>query len=124
MSRKFAGAVVVVILVAGLSLAAKDSKRAKGKSKHPRGKITKVEGSKITVAVGRRGATTDKTYTLTPTTKYVSHNGKEKKELKADEAKGLLKAGTRVRIEADDKGNVQTLHFGKGKKAKKTKNPK
>jgi hypothetical protein len=119
MLRKFVSAVVIVAMIAGVGLA--QAKKPGKKGKHPRGKIVKVEGDKITVAVGKKGAKGDKTLQLTPATKYVTGHGKSKKELKTEEGKAMLKPGVKVSFTAGDDGKVQTLHISTGKKSKKPK---
>jgi hypothetical protein len=119
MLRKFVSAVVIVAMAAGVGLA-QDKKSGK-KAKHPRGKIVKVEGNKLTVAVGKKGETSNKTLNLTGTTKYVTGHGKNKKDLKPEEAKAMLKPGVRVTFSAGEDGNVKVLHIGSAKRAAKTK---
>ena len=117
MLRNFVSAFVVVIMIAGVS-PAKDKKPGKGKHR-PHGKIVKVDGNKLTLSVGKKK--TDKTFTLTGDTKYVTGKGKNKKDLKADEAKAMLKPGVRVGFDATEDGNIKTLHIGKAKGPKKPK---
>ncbi len=128
MLRKFVIAAVIAILFAGPTLTADKDKDKKKKGRKgpqlPGGKITKVEGDKITIAARKKGATTAKVYTITKDTKFVAHKGKQKKDLTADEAKGRLKPGTRVRVEAGADGKIKVLHLGSGKPAKKPKTPK
>jgi hypothetical protein len=119
MLRKFVSAVVVVVMLAGLAHAAKDKKA--GKKRKPHGRVVKVEGEKLTVAMGKKGAKTEKTFTLKKDTKFVTGKRKNKKELTPEEGRKQLTAGVRVRLDAGADGMVNTVHIGSAKKAKKTK---
>jgi hypothetical protein len=119
MLRTFVSAVVVVVMLAGLAHAAKDKKP--GKKRKPHGRVVKVEGEKITVAMGRKKNRTEKTFTLKKDTKFVTGKGKNKKELTPEEGRKQLTQGVRVAIDAGDDGMVNTVRIGSAKKAKKTK---
>jgi hypothetical protein len=117
MLRKFVSAAVILVLVAGVSLGQKAAKGKKGHRGH-RGTVTKVDGNKVTVSHKAKGGTaTDKTYTISDDTKFMAG----RKDLSKTEAMGMLKAGARVSVAADENGNVKVLRFGKGGKGGKKK---
>jgi hypothetical protein len=115
MLRTFFCAVLALLMVTGLVMA-----QGKGKKNKPvTGKVTKLEGDTLTVSVKVKKETSDKTFTLTPDTKFASNEGGEKKDLSATDARAKLKAGTTVQVQADETGKVQTLTFGTAKKKNK-----
>ncbi len=119
MLRQFVSAAVIVVLLAGLSQAAKDKKP--GRRKKPHGRVVKVEGDKITVAMGKKTARTEKTFTLKKDTKFITGKRKNRKVLTPEEGRKLLTPGVHVRLDAGADGMVNSIHIGSAKKAKKTK---
>jgi hypothetical protein len=127
MLRKFVAAAITLVLVVGVAVAQKQDKGGKGGkgNKGPRaqvGKITKIDGDKITVAV-RKGKkeTEDKTFTLTKDTKYMQGRKQITESDKIKEFKAtVLKVGGTVRVQADADGNVKTISKAGGGKKPKT----
>jgi hypothetical protein len=113
MLRKFVSSAMALVLVFAVASTA-DAQAKKGKGKKAKGtvgKITKVDGDKITVAVKvKKGETEDKTFTLTSTTKFFDGKTAVTDEGKLSQfKKSVLTVGTVVRIQADKSGNVTTL---------------
>jgi hypothetical protein len=122
MLRRFVSSAIALVLVFAVASTADAQGKGKGKkSKAVAGKITKVEGDKITVAVKVKKETQDKTFTLTKDTKFFDGKTAITDEGKLSQfKKTVLVEGTRVRIEADKDGNVTKLT----KPAPRTKKPK
>jgi hypothetical protein len=120
MLRKFASVAVALVLVfAVASVADAQGKGKKGKA--TTGKITKVEGDKLTVAVKgkNKGETEEKTFTLTTDTKFMDGKTEITDAAKVSEFKKGLKEGTAVRFQADKDGNVKSISKVTAKKKNK-----
>ncbi|HEY7157348.1 MAG TPA: hypothetical protein VH575_25565 [Gemmataceae bacterium] len=117
-------AVLALLLGAGVSLAGKGAK--KGKKGHAvAGTVKKVDASAgtLTVATKKKKVKEDQQFTVGDSAKVVVANGADKKELSGKDGLKSVKEGDKVRVQADEAGNVISLQVGalakKGKKAKK-----
>jgi hypothetical protein len=118
MLRQSVSAALVLVLAASFGHTADVARKKPAKKpKVTRVKVVKVEGDLLTVVQKKQ----DRTYKLTPDTRYVLHGEGKNQTLTADEGKKRLTGGERVRLKADATGAVKAVHFGSGKKAKKPK---
>ena len=124
MLRIFVCATLALLLSAGVSLAGKGAK--KGKKGHAvAGTVKKVDASAgtLTVTTKKKKVQEDQQFTVGDSAKVVVANGADKKELSGKDGLKSVKEGDKVRVQADEAGNVVSLQVGalakKGKKAKK-----
>jgi Cu/Ag efflux protein CusF len=117
-------AVLALLLGAGVSLAGKGAK--KGKKGHAvAGTVKKVDASAgtLTVTTKKKKVQEDQQLTVGDAAKIVVASGSDKKELSGKDGLKSIKEGDKVRVQADEAGNVVSLQVGalakKGKKAKK-----
>jgi hypothetical protein len=124
MLRIFVCAVLALLLGAGVSLAGKGAK--KGKKGHAVAgtvKIIDAAGGTLTITTKKKKVQEDKEFKIGDTAKVVVVNGTDKKELSGKDGLKSIKEGDKVRVQADEAGNVVSIQVGdfakKGKKAKK-----
>jgi hypothetical protein len=123
MLRTRVGVCVLLVLMAGFSQPAAGQKGKKSAKKAlPHFKVRKVSGDELTVVPLKKTKSKlpprTTTLRLTGATRYVLHSKGKPTNLSREEGRKRLTEGTRIRVEADDSGNVKVLHLGSGKKAK------
>ena len=125
MLRKFASAVVVLALCAGLSLAADKAAKGKKKGKGVSGTIKKIDAATgtLTVAVKKKKATAEQEFKIDDATKVVVFAGDKKEELagKAALKNPEVKEGARVTVVTGEDGKVTEIRIGTPPKKKKNK---